>query len=528
MHFDPYPVVLEPIVNREKLAELLKLGTEYPCLDFKENWDLKKTEDEVDMTRHVGAMEVLGAYIVVGVDGNGVPTSALTAAQAKLFDEAALRPKLLKRLPEPLQIASQVHEMDDGKLVALIYIAPHPDGCVFFEKGGTYEKQLSNGKKQAVTVFRKGEVYYRKGTASVPLDQEGLRGIIQRRVEQEKEGLREEAARNLAEALERQANIQAGASLARAPAETLNMTLPTSILRPAVIELLRDKDEIPLRLLLSETLGRARQALASPDWQEPMTELLDGLTAFATVCLETGSEKWFHRALDVLVAIYEEMLDEQGFSEYPARLPTDLKGPALWLMIVVRMEALGGLAVRMREWDAVRAIAARNSEHAHHSYVSWLRHGLTMASRAGHLEDPQNRSQISLMSLSRLYAEEHPWIRPELPEGDERLLNSILQFDLLACLVAADLNGSPDASAFYTNFARYFAHRVDPVAKALLRNQSMREAIFHGDDAHLAHALFEVNRMARSEHFATGFDGFGDDVWKWVMEHLPPEALNNP
>lgn len=103
----PEPVVVEPVVNREKLRELLALETEYPPLDFKSGCDLAEKRDQVELAKDVGAMSVRGGFLVIGVDRQGRPTEELAAEPAKLFDEARLRPKLLKWLPDTLEVAAQ-------------------------------------------------------------------------------------------------------------------------------------------------------------------------------------------------------------------------------------------------------------------------------------------------------------------------------------------------------------------------------------------------------------------------------------
>lgn len=76
MSFSPLdsPVVIDGIVSDEKLAALLALQTEYPELDFKEKVDLGDTGSKAELAKDIGAMQVLGGYIIVGVDDNGVPT----------------------------------------------------------------------------------------------------------------------------------------------------------------------------------------------------------------------------------------------------------------------------------------------------------------------------------------------------------------------------------------------------------------------------------------------------------------------
>jgi hypothetical protein len=79
------PVVVEPVVNREKLLELLALQAEYPTLDFKASCDLRKESpdqkrNQIELAKDIGAMSVRGGFLVIGVDGHGTPTGALTSA----------------------------------------------------------------------------------------------------------------------------------------------------------------------------------------------------------------------------------------------------------------------------------------------------------------------------------------------------------------------------------------------------------------------------------------------------------------
>src|SRR5262245_40787774 len=137
----PYPhgpVVGEPVVNREKLRELLALQTEYAALDFRSACDLAVKRDEVELAKDVGAMSVRGGFLVIGVDPYGGPTGKLISDQANLFDEPPLRSRLLKWLPDSLELCAQTHDVN-GQQVALVYIAPNPAGCAFFRADGQYQ-----------------------------------------------------------------------------------------------------------------------------------------------------------------------------------------------------------------------------------------------------------------------------------------------------------------------------------------------------------------------------------------------------
>ena len=88
------PVILDATLSDEKLEELLALKAEYPTLDFKKTIDPTTTEGIVELAKDIGAMQVLGAYVIVGADNRGTPTGALDEVDLRAFDEANLAPML--------------------------------------------------------------------------------------------------------------------------------------------------------------------------------------------------------------------------------------------------------------------------------------------------------------------------------------------------------------------------------------------------------------------------------------------------
>ena len=148
--------VIEPNVTKDKLLQLLDEGAESETLDFKETCDFSSKDDRVEAAKDVGAMQVDGGFIVVGADSQGRPIGRFTEAQAKLFDEATLRAKLTKWIPEPFALKVGVHH-HSGNLFAVVYVGPNPKGCCIFQADGQY---LKNGKE--VTVFRSGAALLRE------------------------------------------------------------------------------------------------------------------------------------------------------------------------------------------------------------------------------------------------------------------------------------------------------------------------------------------------------------------------------
>jgi hypothetical protein len=157
------PFALDGIVTRDKLVELLAVQTELPELDYKRECNLSTAGGLVALTKDIGAMSILGGYLVVGADDHGNAVG-LPGGQASLFDQATLSAKIAKYLSSGVDVRSGVHELDDGtgpRAVALVWVGPHPDGWCVFTRNGDYTEA---GKTKIA--FRVGEVYARHGTRS--------------------------------------------------------------------------------------------------------------------------------------------------------------------------------------------------------------------------------------------------------------------------------------------------------------------------------------------------------------------------
>jgi hypothetical protein len=73
------------------------------------------------MAKDVGAMQVKGGYIVIGVDDNGEPTGAMDGANASPFDPANLVPEMQRYLDGSLDIATGVLTRD-GHTIVLVCV----------------------------------------------------------------------------------------------------------------------------------------------------------------------------------------------------------------------------------------------------------------------------------------------------------------------------------------------------------------------------------------------------------------------
>lgn len=489
------PVPVRPDLSEENLRLLLAEGHESETLDYKSFCDLSSTDDLLEITKDIGAMQIRGGYIVIGADDYGEPTNQVTTAHVRLFEQATMRAKVGKYLPEPLDLRAR-HHCIDGHDYILVYIAENDDGFAIFKSTGNNSKNSS--------VFRKGEVFSRHGTASEPWSQHDITTILSKLVSREKESWRKEATETFATRLP----SSAGSSIASGPASALTWQLDEDTFMEVVIEQIRKDDLVPLKLLLTNVRSEMGTMLTEVDGKECVEVVLNRLTCLAAFLLRLDQEDPFRSVIEAFVAIYNLPIDNQGVYRKNQPISANL----LWFMVVQRIAGIGAYAERLQKWEAVRLLVlqrGRGYEFEHNR--NWYRHALTMAARADLLYIKQGESRItsSLLSFVQVQVERLACLRPDLYADDEELLDSICRFDVLACIVGIDDAGAPDSSAYYPSFAKYYQHRYSHSVVALLENRKMRDTLFHGSDVKLAEALSAINVTAEREGFAS-WGGFGD------------------
>lgn len=519
------PVVVDEIVSDEKLSELLRLQTEYANLDYKRSVDPTVTRDLVELVKDIGAMGVLGGYLLLGVNDDGTLSGEMDDVDSRHFDEANLTSKVAKYLPSPLKLTTRVIQRDGHQLV-VICVGPSSSGCVFFKVHGTY----TNEREEENVVFRAGDVYWRDGTKSTRMTQQGLEQVIAQRVAHEKQiWMDEQREIRRQERVELEAGVETR-KLVEGALGAVDLSLAPSEISQAALEFVRRGDEVALRHLTLDARDRARALMGANDL-DGLAELLDKLACLAATFLVYGVQERFQEVVRVLVDIYGDTFgaDDPSRFGYATSIHSNEPAPRVWLAIIERVMALGGLAVRQQNWDAVRTLAVQLPDVLiRDGYeVSWLRHAVTMASRAGHFEVEDDAGQprsLSLIALARAVAVKLGCLRPDLADADsEQLLTSIAQFDVLSNVVAVGDSGSISGRAFYTNFARLYQSRIQGVVERLLKDPLMRSILFSGDDTHLAVALNAIGERASNEGWRfDGFDGWGDTpVGAFIQENLP-------
>ena len=483
--------VVEPRINREKLDELLDLGAEHANLDFKETCDLGKKADKVEIAKDIGAMQFDGGFIVIGADSSGTLTGKLTPAQAAMFDEARLRSILAKWIDPPLDLLVGVHDVV-GRFAVVIYVGPSSAGACVFAVDGQYEDPPGRPH----TAFRQGDVFVRDGSQSRRWQQADIDRFRAKIRASEKEGWRRDFASDLESVVRGGSNA---VTLARGPASALTWQLDETTFEQTVVEQLRHDDDIPLRLFLDSAVADADRLYLRGE-QDEIATLLDRLTCLLALTVRLGLRDWIDRLIGVLVEVYSLTFDGNGS---PRRIAGNIEPSWLQLAVIERMMAVGALAVRRADWHSVRSLVLQTpSNILRDTYTNWIRHAQVMAARAGYLEQVDNqgrKSDVGLLSTVMAAADRLACVRSGLPEGDERLLTSVVQFDFLAMMTVLAWTPSDKDFTYYPSFGRYYSYRIEPTVARLITDRPMRAEIYPGTDEQLAEDLNLALNMAVRE-----------------------------
>jgi hypothetical protein len=298
---------------------------------------------------------------------------------------------------------------------------------------------------------------------------------------------------------------------------------PEDLVRDALAAAQRS-DRVYLSAVLNALPAAAATAITD---LERFRGILDSLAALAGAFIAHDIDDWAPKALRGFERLYNDTFDAYGA---PKAQPGSVPSPQLWLEIIIRIEAVGALAVRLQRWDYVRQLGLTPLTAEREAYNPFaLRHGLTMAARANLFDrrEGDRTVQLSLIVMAKECAERVAQLQADFPPNDQALLNSILQFDALAALTAIAAGGSPDTRFYYTNFARFYSWRTEPAIVGLIDDPAMRQTLFPANDDDLALAISVLNRLAKSEAFRfDGWDGISNPrILAFLDEHPQDEEL---
>ena len=122
-------------LGNERLLELLGEQHEYAGLDYKESLNLGDQRHLAEYVKDCGAMSAEGGYIVVGADDRGTVTTGIPPADVRHFDEANLRGRVRRYLPD-IEIRAAVHVLErlTGSWCSGLVVSPP---CSQFAPGST-------------------------------------------------------------------------------------------------------------------------------------------------------------------------------------------------------------------------------------------------------------------------------------------------------------------------------------------------------------------------------------------------------
>jgi hypothetical protein len=444
-----------------------------------------------------------GGYILVGVDGIGEPTTAHGPINANQFDPATLNGIAHSYLPS-IRVNATTHEVD-GITVAMIFVgAPDPPAIAIFSKDGQYAD--ATGRSQ--TVFRAGDVFVRRGTQSVRWSYTDLAWVLT----PIENAVREDERRRATAYVDAVSQGQRGRSLATGPIGSLSWQLEDNDFQSALLEAMRANDEIPIRHAFLSLVGEAGALLNQSDGDDDLNRLLDRLTTALSLAVTYDDRKLFAAVLATFQSIYALGVTGDG------NLALGVRGIRLLWGIATRIEAVGGLAIRLRGWWAIRPLTLHGDGRLTQlHYVSWFRHALTEASRANLLytEPDENGNPVEiggpLVAVARQHVERIPALRPDTPsvsrfelntapDEHDPVLDSLAQFDAIWGIVA--VARSRREFDHYPSFAAFYARRTAPVLETLAASPDVRQQVAHEDEPFLRDAMKSVIDTAEQQSWA--------------------------
>jgi hypothetical protein len=485
-------------VGEEKLGELLALGSEHSYLDFKRELDLKDPVKKLDFVKDCAAMmnQPRGGYLVIGANDDGTPAPGALLPTKEMFDSAALTEIVRGYVDAPIDIRAQVHTLylaGEPACMAVIYIAPPADGIpAVMAKEGTAPSPSGGRIKR----FDRGVVFTREGTSNAVVTHKTWGNVLANFRNQQRTESRQDV-----DALIRRTLQMVGTSTA--PATVVpDLAMDAATFTEAVGTTLIEGNIRALRKFMNE----AKNVYLHGADDEQREVALDRIAAVAAEAVTVGDLSAVKQAMDALLALYESHLTT------PGRTAGRAGAQAKWLAIILRVMAVGAVAVRSNHYEALPSIVLMRIGDGTYSYRSWIRHALTEASRENLLVRSDEAAKGgNIIALAAELLRHSPELRPDMQnvaslDSDEVFLDSLCQFDFLwCCLSLASVEDASSSAAYYPSCAAYHQHRVMPAVQKLESKPEIRREIF-GDipDEKIADAILEVLDMAKQQSWNYG------------------------
>ncbi len=363
-------------------------------------------------------------------------------------------------------------------------------------------------------MFKKGDVFVRHGTSTERWNQADAAERLARFAQNAKDRWRKDLALDLG-------HLKVGApAVSESTARALGWELDGRSFDGLVLNALRSNDDISLKGLLLQMPVRVEAALSDGRWDDVAT-LLDRAVSLGALALTYERLRWLPTLIKALLRVY-------SLAGRPDLLTSESSKARLWLLIIERVYALGGLATRLREWSAVSQLAVAKASGPDSDYFhSWLRHASVAAARSGHTSGatPEEEAEHQILARAHNVVRTVDALHPDVLADSDAVITSLCRFDALAALAVVATSGDPTDRSFYPHFSRYYSTRTTPALEAVIEDPEVRAGVFpSGDDALLARTVAELLRIARSE--GVRFNWWG--VESPVLEEFLREHLGRP
>lgn len=161
------------LVSEEQIVKIknFKIKSETTDLDYKEVFTVKDLKDKIEFVKDILAFaNSKGGYIIYGVNNNA-EWIGLDEKSDEKIDEADLANIFDNFIDGEINILTNTVEIE-GNFFFVIYIdSTNPKEILSFKKDGQYlKKSWGNKPDKNITVFRKGDVYCRRGSRSIKAD----------------------------------------------------------------------------------------------------------------------------------------------------------------------------------------------------------------------------------------------------------------------------------------------------------------------------------------------------------------------
>lgn len=476
-------------------ARLLISGSEGTHVEFKSHLNLKDSRDNLNFVKDAVAMANTfpGGYIIVGVTDEGdlcIPSGSEKLADQ--FDGAKISEKIHKYIDARIGVIAQIHTIGEND-IAMIFIKSPSDGFpIPFAKLGQCPD--ADGKQRPV--FRRGDIVRRVNAQNVCVSYHDWPEILREHDRQLTEKVREDID-DLVKALAASWQRSSDSSARTFP---LDLNMSNSAFASAVVANLDEGNESPIRRFIRECASYIYS-------EDHFIGALDKLTVVAIDGLYCDSVELSKISVDTLYNAYRDN----------ATVNTEFQRSLL-----ERIYIIGSAAVRFEKWKFINFLVLKpvTSFGGQYIYSSWIRHAQVSCSRA-HVFPKDNTGLI--ITSGRDLLQEDGAMRPDVPDEalhslkelhpKDNLLNSLMQFDLLYCLVVK-LEGTGDADAYPASSAGDQS-RVNPAYELIGTSPAVRQELFpSSSEGEVAEAMVRLQELASKESWR--FGGF------WGS--LPPNA----